>query len=197
MKFHFLAPALVLSCGVLTYGFARAADTDTNTATAAQSSDLKPIASGELHATKFAPLAYFNANCARCHGEYGSFYGEDFAKGLDDAALHDIVAEMANGPAQAPLAPADLDAVTRWHRAVRDKKPFVVVVKSEKTGAGWQLSGEISPGATLQVNGKDIEVKGSDWTASVAPDDAKSVKLRAQKGDVATELDASVGAIAP
>ena len=193
MKFRFLAPALVLSCGILSYGLARAADT----ATAAQQTQLEPIQTGEPHATKFAPLAYFSENCARCHGENGSFYGADFAKGLDDKALHNIVEEMADGPAQAPLSPTDLDAVTSWHRSMRDKKPFVVIVKSEKTDAGWQLQGEISPGATLQINGADVEVKGSNWTVCVAPNEAKAVKLRAQKGDAVTELDASVGAFAP
>ncbi len=177
----------------MSYSLARAADT----ATAAQQAQLEPIKTGEPHATKFAPLAYFSANCARCHGENGSFYGEDFAKGLDDAALHNVVKEMAEGPAQAPLSPADLDAVTSWHRSMRDKKPFVVIVKSEKTDAGWQLEGEISPDATLQINGKDVEVKGSNWTTRLAPDAAKTVKLRAQKGDALTELDASVGAFAP
>ena len=190
MKFRFLAPALVLSCGILSYGLARAADT----ATATQPAQLEPIQTGEPHATKFAPLAYFNANCARCHGEYGAFYGEGFAKGLDDAALRNVVKEMVDGPAQAPLAPAELDAVTSWHRSMRDKKPFVVIVKSAKTDAGWQLEGEISPGATLQINGAAVEVKGSNWTTIAG---AGPLKLRAQKGDAVTELDASVGAFAP
>ncbi len=193
MKFRFLAPALVLSCGILSYGLARAADT----ATAAQPAQLEPIKTGEPHATKFAPLAYFSENCARCHGEYGSFYGENFAKGLDDTALRNVVEEMADGPAQAPLSPTDLDAVTSWHRSMRDKKPFVVIVKSDKTDTGWQLEGEISPDATLQINGADVEVKGSNWAYCVAPNDAKAVKLRVQKGDAVTELDASVGAFAP
>lgn len=177
----------------MSYGLARAADT----ATALQTTTLEPIQTGQPHATKFAPLAYFNASCARCHGDYGSFYGADFAKGLDDAALRNIIDEMAQGPGQAPLAPAELDAVASWHRAVRDKKPFVAIVKSEKTDAGQQLEGEISPGATLQINGADVEVKGSNWTYCVATGANEAIKLRAQKGDAVTELDASVAAFAP
>ena len=206
MKLRLLTLAIGLGCGV-----AWAADTG------APAPHLTPIAPGNAtapgaktgeaggpaqsqtqagpHVTAFAPLAYFNEKCARCHGEYGSFYGDDFAKGRDDASLHAIVAEMANGPAQAPLAPADLEVVTAWHRAFRDKKPFVAVVKSEKTADGWQLSGEVSPGATLEINGESVEVHGSDWTHSVTTASAAgALKLRAQKADVATELDANAAA---
>ena len=182
-----LALAVIAGCGV-----ALAADDAPNDAP-----KLKPIAVGESagpRATKFAPLAYFNESCARCHGDYGSNYGDDFAKNLDDKALHDIVGEMAAGPAQAPLSPADVEILTAWHRAKRDGKPFVIIVKTEKTEAGWQLSGEVSPGATLQINGEAVEVEGSNWQHCVATGDAK---LRAEVGDEVTELDANVGALAP
>ena len=178
---------LVTSCGI-----AWAA------APGAATPPLSPIVAGEksdgIKATSFAPLAYFNANCARCHGENGAFYEDNFAHDRDDASLRAVIDEMANGPGQAPLAPAELDIVTAWHRALSEKKPFVVIVKSEKSGDGWQLSGEISPGAQLQINGKAVEVKGSQWTQVVAPG---ALKLRATRGDAATELDASAAAWAP
>lgn len=205
MKSRWLAISIIAGCGVSAVigGASRAADDAPATPL------LKPIAPGETaksettvgettvgetagpHITSFAPLAYFNDNCARCHGEYGSFYGEGFAKNLDDAALQSVVAAMANGPAQAPLSPADLEVVTAWHRAFRDGKPFVAIVKSEKTEAKWKLSGEISPGATLQINGTDVKVDGSNWTATVG---AEPLKLRACKGEAVTELDASAAA---
>ena len=186
---RFVALAALIGCGA-----ALAADTD--------APNLTPIVAGETgggkdsepRATKFAPLAYFNQSCARCHGDYGSNYGDDFAKNLDDKALYQIVDEMADGPAQAPLSPADVETLTAWHRAKRDGKPFVVIVQTEKTDDGWRLSGEVSPGATLQINGENVEVKGSNWEHRVA---AGAVKLCATKGDAVTELDASVGALAP
>ena len=190
MKFRalilFISGTCVLAC---------AAAPDAATATGATT--LVPIVAGETagpHASRFAPLAYFNQNCARCHGENGSFYGEDFAKNKSDADLHAIVEEMAAGPAQAPLAPAELDAVAAWHRALRDKKPFVVIVKAEKAKADWLLSGEISPGATLQINGKDVAVEGSNWTTMMQ---AGPLKLRATRGEATTEMDANVAAWAP
>ena len=166
-------------------------------ATAPDTTTLKPIVAGETtgpHAAAFAPSAYFNANCARCHGENGSAYGADFTKNKSDDALRTVVEEMADGPGQAPLAPAELDAVTAWHRALRDKKPFVIIVKSEKKAEGWQLSGEVSPGATLQINGKDIKVKNANWTAQV---EAGAIQLRATTGETSTELDANIAAWAP
>ena len=185
MKFRGFALLTVTVCGA---AWAAAPDA----ATPPGSSNLTPIVAGEkpdgIKATNFAPLAYFNANCARCHGENGAFYEENFAHDKSDADLRETIDEMASGPGQAPLSPAQLDAVTAWHRALRDQKPFIVIVKSEKVEAGWQLSGEVSPGATLQINGKAVEVKGVKWTATVAPG---AVKLRATKGDAATELDAS------
>lgn len=187
MKFRALF-LLVSSCG----GLAWAAAPD-----AATPPPLTPIVAGETHgprASAFAPLAYFNQNCARCHGENGSFYEKDFAPGKSDAELRAVIDEMAVGPAQAPLAPAELDAVAAWHRALRDKKPFVVIVKSEKTAMGWQLSGEISPGATLQINEENVEVKDSSWTTEVA---AGAIRLRATKGEATTEMNAHVAAWAP
>ena len=186
MQFRWLALAIGLGCGVaLAAGDAQ---------TAPEPPELKPIEPGAPRATGFAPLAYFGQNCARCHGENGSNYGDNFAKNLDDKALHQVVDEMAQGPGQAPLSAADLEVETAWHRAFRDKKPFVVIVETEKTDAGWQLSGEVSEGATLQINGAEVEVEGTNWTHCVAPG---AVKLQAKKGEAVTELDASMAALAP
>ena len=186
MKFRALLLFVAGSCGL---AWAAAPD--------AATPPLTPIVAGEIDgplASSFAPLAYFNQNCARCHGVNGAFYEKDFAKNKSDADLHAVIEEMAEGPAQAPLAPAELDAVAAWHRAIRDKKPFVIIVKSEKTATGWRLSGEISPGATLQINEKEVEVEGSSWTTEVA---VGAIRLRATKGEATTELDANIAACAP
>ena len=197
MKFHGLALAIVAT-GVAVCGASWAnGDAATAPPPTPSASTLQPITPGEtseLRTTSFAPTAYFNQNCARCHGENGSYYSEDFGKDKDDAALRQIIDEMAHGPGNAPLAPADLDVLTAWHRALRDKKPFVAIVKAEKTGDVWRLSGEISPGATLQINGETAKVDGTTWTHDA---NTNALKLRAQKGDVVTELDANAAAFAP
>ncbi len=186
MKFRGLTLLVVGCCGI-----AWAAD---NPAPAPKLTPIAADAQAGPHASAFAPLAYFNQNCARCHGEFGSFYGDDMGKDRDDASLREVIDEMASGPGQAPLTPTELDAVTAWHRALRDKKPFVVIVKAEKTDAGWQLSGEVSPDATLQINGEAVAVKDANWTFCAATD---AVKLRATRGDAVTELDANTAAFGP
>ncbi len=190
MKITLPALAGALICGAAALGGANVFAAPTPT--------LQPIAPGQKTGapcvTKFAPLAYFNEKCARCHGQYGSFYGDDFGKGQSDAQLHQSVDEMASGPAQAPLSAHDVDVLTAWHRALRDGKPFVAVVSAAPDGDGFQLQGEISPGATLEINGENIEVKDAKWTARVG---AGALKLRARKGEATTEVEASAAAFGP
>jgi hypothetical protein len=67
---------------------------------------------GVPKSTAFGALDYFQAKCARCHGDYGLFYGETFGKNLDDTKMHAVVRDMAAGPAQAPLETKNLSS--RW-----------------------------------------------------------------------------------
>lgn len=91
------------------------------------SADMSTHAAAQWKTTPdaFAPLSYFAANCARCHGPNGSFYGASFAKTRDEAGLHQIVHDMAFGPAQAPLDDAKLEVLVAYHRSLIDKKPFL------------------------------------------------------------------------
>ena len=159
-----------------------------------KSSDAKTSDAAEPQVAKFAALEYFNKNCARCHGTNGSFYGDDFGKGLDDAHLRDAVDSMAKGPGGAPIDAHDLTVLTAWHRALRDKKPFVSIVKAEPKDGGWILSGEISPGAQLQINGETVPVEKANWTHQVA---AGAIKVCAKQGEAVTEFDADTAAWAP
>ncbi len=138
----------------------------------------------------FAPLKYFDANCARCHGPNGSFYGANFGKTLkDDAALRQIVKEMCEGPANAPINEKSLEILTDFHRALRDNAPFLVLVsQNEKT-----LSGEASPDAKLTLeNGTQsiaIQQKGNDWTLDWPADFSKTgAKIVARRGEKSREI---------
>jgi cytochrome c553 len=113
--------------------------------------------------TNFAPLDYFNTSCARCHGDYGSFYGETFGKTLSDEKMLEVVKEMAEGPAQAPLEEKNLKVLVAYHTALRDGKPFLHVVSSTKSTTGWKLNGEATPNSTLRWNQQTIELKGHKW----------------------------------
>lgn len=137
--------------------------------------------------SNFAPLDYFDANCARCHGPNGSFYGANFAKNLkDDAALRHVVQEMAEGPGNAPLSEADLEVLTDFHRSLRDGKPYLVLVSVQKSEKCLVLRGEATPDATISLeNGKEVlpvKLEGHSWSVSL-PADFKFEKasLRAVK----------------
>ena len=135
----------------------------------------------------FAPLDYFDANCTRCHGPYGSFYGAEFGKNLkDDAALRHIVKEMAEGPGNAPLNHKDLETLTDFHRALRDGKPYLVLVATEKNEVGITLRGEATPESkvTLEDGTQIVEVtlEGHKWDVSVPTGfEVGKAKLRAVK----------------
>lgn len=114
------------------------------------------------------PIAYFQENCARCHGDYGSNYGDQFARNLDDAKLSKVVDDMCAGPGNAPLSGVDLQAEIAFHRALADRKPFICITKRD----GDKFSGETMPGATLKVAKADLksDVKVDDagaWSATV------------------------------
>lgn len=142
---------------------------------------------------KFAPLAYFDANCARCHGPNGSFYGAEFGKGLkDDAALKQIVAEMCEGPGGAPLEGESLEILTEFHRTLRDGKPFATVVSKNET----EWKGEASPDSkvTLESGGKSVaaEQKGNVWSVKLPAEfERKGAKVVARRGETVSEVEAS------
>lgn len=144
-------------------------------------SPAKEAATGPV-TTGFKPLDYFQNQCARCHGDYGSAYGSEFGRNITDQQLRDFVRDMAEGPAQAPLGDADLAVETGFHRALRDGRPFAVVV-AWKDGV---LSGEAMPGSkiTLELGGKalDVPLDGNAWKiAAPAGASWQAARLRVQK----------------
>lgn len=148
-----------------------------------------PVARAET-APGFAPLAYFDAHCARCHGPNGSFYGKNFGKNLkDDAALKQIVKEMCEGPGNAPLSEISLEILTDFHRALRDDLPFLIVVaQNAKT-----LSGESSPDAkiSLESGAKSVAAvqKGNDWKVEIpAGFEISQAKIVARRGEKTREI---------
>ena len=142
----------------------------------------------------FAPLSYFAANCARCHGPNGSFYGDSFARTRDDASLRQIVHDMAFGPAQAPIDDPKLEVLTAYHRSLIDKKPFLslssAVVGSTAKGSpksvarsGIAPNGGKKP-ATARLAATSEKLKKSGTTPKAPP--AKSTSRKADTAKVAT-----------
>lgn len=136
-----------------------------------------------------APLAYFAAHCARCHGPHGSFYGAEFGAKRSDEDLRKIVHEMAEGPGGAPIAGPDLDAQVAYHRSLIDRKPFLVWTLAR----GTALAGEVSPGAvvTARAGARPLPVKatGTRWSVTLPKGvPARAVVLTARKGGATSVL---------
>ena len=157
----------------------------------------------------FAPLDYFADKCARCHGDYGSFYGADFAKNLDDAKLAQVVKEMCEGPAQAPLDGKNLEALTAFHRAKRDAAPFVWVTGQKGSALDGELQGEVSPGAKVELRVENRVVKttipakteGHQWsvplTQALTQPLSEVFEIRATLNDKTTVVKAVAGSFGP
>ena len=126
---------------------------------------------GDAEATEAArrPIGYFNANCASCHGDYGSFWGDGFAAEYGADELREIVAEMAAGPGFAPIHGAALDVQTAYNRSLTAaaEGPFVVAYRD-----GDSLAGEVTPGSTVTLETDAAEVaatvEGHSWQATAA-----------------------------
>jgi glucose/arabinose dehydrogenase len=134
-----------------------------------------------------AAIAYFNANCARCHGPFGAFYGKRPYHPY--SVLQADIKRMADGPGNAPLSPEALAAQVAYHQSLYDLKPFVAWIGQQ----GREISGEVSPGSTVTVlNGAQsipAHVEDYHWTAKLpAGVKPEQVKLRAQNAHGTTLL---------
>jgi cytochrome c553 len=112
-----------------------------------------------------APIAYFEAKCARCHGPNGGFYEQNFAAKYDDAALKAVIKRMAEGPGVAPLSDADLAVQAAYHRAIAANAPFFSLTK-----VGPVVSGETTAEKVVaKVKGKVVPVKLKEgiWTVKL------------------------------
>ena len=117
----------------------------------------------------FKPIDYFDQNCSRCHGPYGSFYGNEFGRGLTDQKLREVIADMASGPGNAPLGEAELDVQAAYHRSLLDRRPFVVVNAIEGNDDRVTMSGEVSPNSVVFVGADRANVKGHAWDVVLPP----------------------------
>jgi glucose/arabinose dehydrogenase len=136
---------------------------------------------------ELAAISYFNANCARCHGPFGSFYGKRSYHPYPVLAAD--IKQMAEGPSDAPLSEKALAAQVAYHQSLYDLKPFIAWVGQD----GQLISGEVTPGSkvTIVSGGKPIDARVEDyrWSATL-PDGVKpgQVEIRAQNATGETVL---------
>jgi cytochrome c553 len=115
----------------------------------------------------FSPIGYFERNCARCHGDFGSAYGPTFGHGLSDEQLTKVCDDMAAGPGNAPVNADELKRLVDYHMAMIAGTPFVVVTRATETDADVTIEGEVSNNATVTVDGRDVKADGISWKAVV------------------------------
>lgn len=153
----------------------------------------EPRPATEPSAPSFKPIAYFQDKCARCHGPYGMFYGDEFGKSLNDAELRHKVHDMVFGAAQSSLSEAEVNVLTAYHRSMVQGSPFLIV-----TSAGPQASGEATSGATLEIQNGDeripVELIEHSWTANVSAD-ASSMTISAILNGVRTTIPLRAGEV--
>ncbi len=126
---------------------------------------------------KLAPLAYYAAKCARCHGPEGSYYPDHFATQKTDKQLWEVLDRMARGAGQAPIQGIDLDVQVAFHRAIDRQLPFIAWTKIQ----GATLSGETTTDqleAKIGSKNLPISVKDEAWTLTIPNGDkANSVVI--------------------
>ena len=137
------------------------------------------------------PVRSFEKNCARCHGPQGSFYGEAFGQ-REREDLRYIIEEMMFGPAFLSPSPADVHAMTAYHRALSNGEPFVCITKIDTLNK--TIKGEVIPGNQLFIKQdgdklKKIAVDSSGkWETGlpikgllIAKNDSISIKMNPEK----------------
>ncbi len=142
---------------------------------------------GPVEPLTVGPITFFNESCARCHGSYGSNYGEALRR-LGDDELTRIVGEMIVGPAMSDLSQPDTRAQVAYHRSLIDGRPFVAMTGRDASS----ISGEVTPGAAVGVvaGGRRVgaTVTGHTWRAEI-PGGGGALVIEARAGDAVTTID--------
>lgn len=113
----------------------------------------------------FAAVSYFDTSCARCHGDGGAMLTKKQTT-LPAEKMRQRVAEMARGPAMAPLEnDAQVAAVAAYVSSMGSGEPFAVVTTRKPD----MLEGEAGAGTSVfvEVNGERLPAKaeGHKWRA--------------------------------
>lgn len=121
----------------------------------------QPLDDRPIPETK-GPITYYVQHCARCHGDISAAYiGIKHPK--RGAELRKVIADMATGPAQAPLEDAALDEQTKLHEAMFDDKPYAWLDRNQKPAVVEQL--ENTDAALVNGNTTDTPARTDDYRA--------------------------------
>jgi hypothetical protein len=106
------------------------------------------------------PVSFFQTNCMRCHGPYGSFYEQESA--YNSTELRALLKEMIEGQAQATLDDPHREVQYHLYRAMAARAPFIAI---SDRGAN-HVFGETLPGTTITATsaGRPVPVTQFDHT---------------------------------
>lgn len=134
------------------------------------------------------PMSVFEMHCARCHGPYGTFYGQGFGQ-MPEHDLEEVVVEMLEGPAGLETDETSVAAMMAYHRALGEANPFLCVTNGPAvlSGKADTLHGEVTPDSTVEIRTNDqtrkATVDGHTWSISDPPDAPFEIHARNNQGE--------------
>ncbi len=100
---------------------------------------------------KLAPLSFFQAHCATCHGAYGKDYDPDSPTNTNAPKLQQMLRDMAAAHAtETPLDDSDLTVQKSFHLAAVARRPFLAITNHTWPKPG-EITGEATPGSQLEL----------------------------------------------
>jgi mono/diheme cytochrome c family protein len=124
----------------------------------------------------FAPISYFQQQCASCHGDHAAELDPASLRGRDEDSLADVVRDMTEGMGGAPLEGRDLEILVAFHRAYRDGESFVAV----ESATASSVQGDVRPGSSVValVGGDEVPASVESHRFTLASDRALASPLR-------------------
>lgn len=165
------------------------------------------VAEGGLKELKFAPMEYFENQCAHCHGPYGTMYGPRTPEFDGDAALLAKILSMSRNQGQSPVTDAQAHVLLAYERSMATEGGqkgtlFAAVVELK----GQVLLGEVTPEAEVRLLLRDgtehpAAVDGHQWRVDLGPRASdlreRGGLLQIRKGTSTLAIDLSKTAFSP
>jgi hypothetical protein len=137
-----------------------------------------------------SPVFTFRKYCSRCHGDEGKAYGKDFAN-MKDNELKKLIEDMMFGPASLTPKEIEIEAMTAYHKSLKDKKPFAVALNSKSflNGKENSLIISASPESKIKTHPENNVkiVQGEDnWKIFYDPTMIKKIEIIVTKNNVSS-----------
>ena len=138
-------------------------------------------------------MALFERCCASCHGPHGSLYGDKLTR-AKDGSLSGVILNMMETQARLDPTAAMVDAMTAYHRAIRDRFLFLWVANSAdaRPGESRVLRGEAAPNARVELLKGDVPCARSEPGRSGSSRTRPSLRSVWSRGRTATKSASTI-----